>query len=81
MKWGEGRALLEKICEECSGERRDAVAELCRYARAAEIHFTEDLLHTRYSHLKRDLIANADALLEIFDREETLARDLIALAA
>lgn len=80
-KWTEGRALLELAQSECGDAERDAVSELCRYARVAEIHFTEDLIHARYSRLKRDPAANAEALLEIFDREETLARDLIALAA
>lgn len=80
-KWHRGREMLQALADECEGEIGKTVAEMYRYAHTAEIHFTEDLLCTRYSHLKRDVAANGEALLEIFDRDEAITRELITLAA
>lgn len=81
VKWHEGRKQLQALTDECEGEIGKIVAEMYRYAHTAEIHFTEDLLCARYSYLKRDLAANAEALREIFARDEDITRELIDLAA
>ena len=72
-KWEAGLRMLEGVTE------TPLVRELRIYAEAAYVHFKADLLHTRFSHDKRDVNTYRDALLSTLAQEREIVERGIRL--